>query len=117
VIYCDGVPIGFASLYEKTPCTGEISYLIGDPDSRRRGLGREIVAALLDHGFLSLGLKSIFASATVENLSSIKALERAGFRRIGIRRACSLLGACCLDDILFDITKEEYLAQRSGSEG
>lgn len=117
VIYCDGVPIGFASLYEKTPCTGEISYLIGDPDSRGKGLGRKIVAALLDHGFLQLGLKSIFASATVENLSSIKALERAGFRRIGIRRACSLLGACCLDDILFDITKEEYLAQRSGSEG
>jgi RimJ/RimL family protein N-acetyltransferase len=74
------------------------------------------VTALLDHGFLRLGLKSIFASATVENLSSIRALEGAGFRRIGTRRACSRLGELCLDDILFDITKDEFLARRSESE-
>jgi len=117
VIYWGGAPIGFASLYERTPCTGEISYLIGDPEYRGKGLGRKIVEALLDHGFLRLGLRSIFASATVENISSIRALEGAGFRRIGTRRACSRLGEFCLDDILFDITREEYLAQRYGSEG
>lgn len=116
VIYWGDVAIGFASLYEKTPCTGEISYLIGDPDFRGRGLGRKIVEALLDHGFSRLGLRSIFASATVENGSSIRALEGAGFRRIGIRRACSRLGEFCLDDILFDITRGEYLARRSESE-
>jgi D-alanine-D-alanine ligase len=116
VIYWGGAPIGFASLYDRTSCTCEISYLIGDPDYRGRGLGRKIVAAILDHGFCRLGLRSIFASATVENLSSIKALEGAGFRRIGTRRACSRLGEFCLDDILFDITREEHLARRSGSE-
>lgn len=113
VIYWGDAPIGFASLYERTPCTGEISYLIGDPNSRGRGLGRKVVEALLDHGFCSLGLRSIFASATVENISSIRALEGAGFRRIGTRRACSRLGEFCLDDILFDITREEYLARRT----
>jgi len=116
VIYKGDVAIGFASLYERTPCTGEISYLIGDPGYRGRGLGRKIVGALLDHGFSRLGLRSIFASATVENFSSIRALEGAGFRRIGTRRACSRLGEFCLDDILFDITREEYLVRRSGSE-
>ncbi|KUK44626.1 MAG: GNAT family N-acetyltransferase [Methanothrix sp.] len=114
VIYWGDAAIGFASLYDRTPCTCEISYLIGDPDYRGRGLGRKIVDALLDHGFSRLGLKSIFASATVENLSSIRALEGAGFRRIGTRRDCSRLGEFCLDDILFDITKEEHLARRSG---
>ncbi len=116
VIYWGDAAIGFASLYERTPCTGEISYLIGDPESRGRGLGRKIVLALLDHGFLRLGLRSIFASATIENGSSIRALEGAGFRRIGTRRACSRLGEFCLDDILFDITREEHLARRLGSE-
>ncbi len=112
VIYWAERPIGFASLYERTPCTGEISYLIGDPEYRGRGLGRKIVEALLEHGFLRLGLRSIFASATVENLSSIRALEGAGFRRIGNRRVCSRLGEFCLDDILFDITREEHLTQK-----
>jgi D-alanine-D-alanine ligase len=114
VIYRGNVAIGFASLYERTPCTCEISYLIGDPEYRGRGLGKKIVEALLDHGFHRLELRSIFASATVENGSSIRALEGAGFRRIGARRACSRLGEFCLDDILFDITREEYLARRSG---
>ena len=116
MIYWAERPIGFASIYERTPCTGEISYLIGDPDYRGKGLGRKIVLALLDQGFGRLGLRSIFASATVENQSSIRALEGAGFQRIGTRRACSRLGACCLDDILFDITREEHLARRSVSE-
>ena len=116
VIYWAEKPIGFASLYERTPCTGEISYLIGDPDYRGVGLGRKIIMALLDHGFSRLGLRSIFASATVENQSSVRALERAGFRRIGTRRAASRLGDLCLDDILFDITREEHLARRKGSD-
>lgn len=114
VIYKGDVPIGFASLYDKTHCTCEISYLIGDPDYRGKVLGRKIVEALLDHGFCRLGLRSIFASATVENLSSIRALEGAGFRMIGTRRASSRLKECCLNDIIFDITKYEFLARRSG---
>ena len=116
MIYWGDAAIGFASLYERTPCTGEISYLIGDPEYRGRGLGRKIVLALLDHGFSRLGLRSIFASATVENQSSVRALEGAGFRRIGTRRAASRLGDLCLDDILFDITREEHLGRRKGSD-
>ncbi len=115
VIYKGDVPIGFASLYDRTPCTCEISYLIGDPEYRGKVLGRKIVEALMDHGFSRLGLRSIFASATVENLSSIRALEGAGFRMIGTRRASSRLKECCLNDILFDITKGEFLARRSES--
>lgn len=113
VVCLGDAPIGFASIYERTPCTAEISYLIGDPGSRGRGLGRKIVDALLEYGFCRLGLFSIYASATEENRSSVRALEGAGFRRIGTRRACSLLGDRCLDDILFDVTRGEYLSRRS----
>lgn len=111
VIFEGDLPIGFASLYERTPCTGEISYLIGDPDHRGVGLGNAIVEAIVEYGFSRLGLNSIYASATVENISSIRALEAAGFRRIGTRRASSLLGDRCLDDLLFDVTREEYLSR------
>lgn len=116
VVMKGDVPIGFASLYERTCCTCEISYLIGEPEYRGLGLGRTIVEALLDYGFFRLGMKSIYASATVENLSSIRALVGAGFRKIGTRRACSMLGEDCLDDLLFDIKREEYLSRRSGED-
>ena len=106
-------PIGFASIYERTCCTCEISYLIGDPDYRGLGLGNVIVEALLEEAFRRLGVRTVYASATVENISSIRALEAAGFRRIGTRRASSMMGEECLDDLLFDITREEYLSGRS----
>ena len=107
-------PIGFASIYDRTCCTCEISYLIGDPEYRGQGLGNVIVEALLDEAFRRLAVRTVYASATVENISSIRALEAAGFRRIGTRRACSMLGEDCLDDLLFDIKRDEYLSGRTG---
>ncbi len=107
-------PIGFASIYDRTCCTCEISYLIGDPEYRGLGLGNVIVEALLEGAFRRLAVRTVYASATVENISSIRALEAAGFRRIGTRRAASKIDEDCLDDLLLDIKRDEYLSGRSG---
>ena len=114
VVMIGDLPIGFASIYERACCTCEISYLIGDPEYRGLGLGKVIVEALLEEAFRRLGVRAVYASATVENISSIRALEAAGFRRIGTRRASSMMGEDCLDDLLLDITREEYFIERSG---
>jgi len=107
-------PIGFASIYDRTCCTCEISYLFGDPEYRGLGLGNVIVEALLEGAFRRLAVRTVYASATVENISSIRALEAAGFRRIGTRRAASKIDEDCLDDLLLDIKRDEYLSGRSG---
>lgn len=115
IIHQEGRAVGFASIYNLKGCTGEISYLIGEKRNRGCGLGNKIAKALVEYGFTKMGLNSIFASSTVENSPSIKALKSAGFKKIGTRRAYQRIGKECLDEVLLDITLEDYLALRKGS--
>ena len=108
VVKSDETPIGFVSLYNRTECSGEISYLIGDLAFCGKGLGKEIVRAIVNHGFARLGLRSIFASSATENLSSIKSLESAGFKMVGTRRASFKWDGHCQDEVLFDIVPEHF---------
>ncbi|MCZ7361222.1 MAG: GNAT family N-acetyltransferase [Candidatus Methanoperedens sp.] len=106
LVYFQNVAIGFASIYHIKKCTGEVSCLIGEIEFRGKGMGNSIFRGLVDYSFTTLGLNSLFASATIENIFAIKSLERAGFRRIGVRRAYQNIGKECLDDLLFDITRD-----------
>lgn len=107
VVLAGEKPFGFASLYNRTEYSCEISYLIGDFGFRGKGLGTEIVRAVVNHGFTRLGLRSIFASSATENISSIKSLESAGFNMVGVRRASFKWGGRCQDEMLFDIVPED----------
>jgi D-alanine-D-alanine ligase len=111
VIYIDDIAIGFSSLYGRTGCTAEMSFMIGDTDYLGKNLGSKIAKGILEYGFDQMGLMSIFASVNAMNIYSIRALEGAGFKKIGIRRACSMQENRYLDDVLFDITNEDFIAQ------
>jgi len=113
VVCKDNLPIGFASLYNKNGCCGEISYLIGNSDYRGKGLGKKMAKALVTYGLEKKKLRSIFASCTVENLPSIKTLKETGFKEIGIRRSYFPLERRCLDEILFDINAKDLPTSQS----
>ena len=51
-----------------------------------QGLATEAVQCIVDHGFNRLGLHRIEAGVAVDNLASIKLLERIGFIREGRKR-------------------------------
>lgn len=51
-----------------------------------RGLMVEACAAVVDHGFDTLGFHRVVASTRAENVASQRVLEKAGFRREGLRR-------------------------------
>ncbi len=103
-------PIGQAGideldLYDKR---GEVFFLIGDQEEQGKGYGKEILKLLLKEAFEKLKLHSLFATATVNNIPSIKTLEKMGFKRIGIRRDFNLIDGKYLDEILFDLTLGDY---------
>lgn len=110
-------PVGHAGiddidLHDKR---GEIFFLIGDLGAQGIGLGREIARFLMDHAFNHLGLNSLFATTTVENVQSGRILEAVGFTRIGIRREFHYLNGCFHDEVLYDITRSDYRARRGES--
>jgi RimJ/RimL family protein N-acetyltransferase len=87
----------------------EIFFLIGVADARGKGIGKEIGRLLLEHAFGEMGLNSLYATAAVENEPSIRILEHLGFKRIGVRRQYNKIGEKFVDEILFDMLKDEYL--------
>src|SRR3989338_8098098 len=86
---------------------GEVFFLLGDKAEWGKGFGTEIVRALVQYGFEKLRLHSLFASATITNISSQKVLEKAGFHRIGLRRGYNYINGKFIDEVFYDLTKKD----------
>ena len=87
---------------------GEIFFLIGDKENQGKGYGKEIVNALLRYGFKRLHLHSISATAVADNQASIHLLQKAGFKKIGIRREYNCINGRFVDEIQYDLLAKEY---------
>lgn len=109
IVNYNGKSIGFASIYDSNKDSATISFLIGEPEFQGKGIGNKIITALEEFAFNQLKVKSLFASATISNLPSIRALKSAGFKEVGTRRAYQKVGDEFIDDMLFDILQEEYM--------
>lgn len=104
-------PIGHAGIDEidMDDKRGEIFFVIGKKDCKGKGYGSAIVDLLLDYAFNKLGFNTVFATVCVENIPAMKTTERAGFKRIGIRREYNNIGGRFVDEIFYDLTRKEYL--------
>ena len=60
----------------------EVGYGLRKP-SWGRGYATELVRALVRRAFTELGAVSVVACVTVDNLASVRVLEKAGLRRVG----------------------------------
>lgn len=103
-------PVGYCGidgldLYDKT---GEIFFLLGDKTQQGKGFGKKSVRLLLDYAFKEMGLNNILGTATVENKSSIIVMEKAGFKRIGIRREYNYIDGEFMDEVMLDMIYKDY---------
>src|SRR5262249_392113 len=65
---------------------GEILNLAVDPASRRRGIGRRLLSAMLS-GLVAAGAGRVYLEVRGSNEAAITLYERTGFQRMGVRRA------------------------------
>ena len=79
----------------------DLGYRIGEHDGGR-GIASRAVALCLEQAFGEHGLLRIEASARLENLGSIRVLERNGFRQFGHSRRSFELGGQWFDRLLFE---------------
>ncbi len=86
----------------------ELGYGLRKP-SWGRGYASEIVQALVRRAFTELGAVSLVASVTVDNLASVRVLEKAGLRRVG--EPIRLPGEDELS-VKYALTKEEFYQQQ-----
>jgi RimJ/RimL family protein N-acetyltransferase/catechol 2,3-dioxygenase-like lactoylglutathione lyase family enzyme len=84
-VECDGEVVGLAHLRPSWELPGdvpEIGYYVA-PKHGGRGLATEAASALLDHGFATLGLSSVWALVHESNVASLNVVRRLGFLDVG----------------------------------
>jgi RimJ/RimL family protein N-acetyltransferase len=92
----------------------EIGYSIA-PDTQGQGYGTETVSGLLAYLFRDQDMHRIIATTDPDNTSSIRILEKLGFRREGHFKESILIRGEWKGDLLFALLKHEW-EERTQSE-
>ena len=105
----DDLALGWVILIDGKPDVKEIGYILYR-DHWGRGIAREAVGRVIEHGFDDLGLRRIFADTDPENAGSIALLERLGFQREGHLRGEWETHIGVRDSLIFGLLQGELSA-------
>ena len=72
---------------EKRYYTVDLGYMVARP-YWRRGVAAEAVGAAVQFGFETLGVHRINVDTRMDNIASVRLIEKLGFRHEGVRREC-----------------------------
>lgn len=75
-----------------------------------KGYASEAILNLLHFAFDDLGLHRIEAGCAVENIASIRVLERAGFKREGMKRKILPIRGEWKDNYFYAILEEDWIS-------
>ena len=103
----DDAPIGTAGLFDISYVHSNAEFGIAIGDRRGRGLGTEATRLTVQWAFRTLGLRNVMLGALAWNEGALRAYERAGFRRIGVRRAAEMSRGERADVVYMDIVPED----------
>jgi RimJ/RimL family protein N-acetyltransferase len=103
-------PIGNTGLHEVNyrDRTASFGIMIGEPECRGKGYGTETTRLMLDYAFTALGLHNVMLVVFEFNGAGIRAYEKAGFKEIGRRRECRLVGGMMWDEVQMDCLSSEF---------
>jgi len=85
----------------------DVWYILGKPEARGHGFGREAVGLLVDHLFATQTVERLGATCDVENVPSIRLLEGLRFRREGTLRAALFHHGRWHDVHVYGLTRAE----------
>jgi RimJ/RimL family protein N-acetyltransferase len=93
---------------------GKINFKIAEvwykihPAYWRQGYTTEALRKFLEFGFFSLGLHRIEAGSAVENIASIKVLEKVGMTREGCKRQILPIRGRWVDNYFYSILETDF---------
>ena len=88
--------------------TADFGMLIGERSAWNRGFGTAATKLIVSYGFDVLGLQNIMLEVYAINPGAVRVYEKAGFHRIGVRRASHALGRTRTDVIFMDAVPEDF---------
>lgn len=97
--------------------TADLAIAIGRPEYRGKGYGRDALTLTLNYAFNELNLFRVGLSVLAYNAAAIKAYERVGFVREGVRRQLVAREGQRYDMLLYGILRDEWAAQATEASG
>jgi diamine N-acetyltransferase len=104
----DAAPVGTVGLLGISHAHGTAELGIALGERRGQGLGTEATRLTLDFAFNVLHLRNVLLEALEWNVAGLAAYERAGFRRVGVRRGAVLSRGRPTDVVLMDAIPEDF---------
>ena len=104
----DAAAIGTVGLFgiDHAHGAGQLGIAVGE--RRGQGFGTEATRLALDYAFHILHLRNVMLETLAWNAGGLKAYERAGFRRIGVRRGARMSKGRVTDLVLMDAVPEDF---------
>ena len=81
---------------------------IGEAGFRSKGYGAEAIKLLLEYGFQTLGLHSIWLGVNAENARAIACYKKCGFKMCGCFREGIFMDGRFVDSLRMDILDREF---------
>ncbi|MGI9049207.1 MAG: GNAT family N-acetyltransferase [Rubrobacteraceae bacterium] len=108
-------PIGVITLtnISETHESADLSVIVGNPEDRDQGYGREAIRLILRHGFEDLNLNRIALSVFEFNTDAFATYNKLGFHEEGRFRQAIKRGDTYFDAILMSLTKPEWQGAKS----
>jgi RimJ/RimL family protein N-acetyltransferase len=104
----DSTPVGTAALLQINYAHGTAEFAIALGERRGQGLGTEATRLVLDFAFHVLQLRNVLLETLAWNVAGLTAYERAGFRRVGVRRGAVVSGGQPTDVVIMDAVPEDF---------
>lgn len=109
----DGINVGAVNLNSIDERNGTFSIGIQvDRDYRGKGFGTEAMRILLHYAFLERRLNKFNVSVLCGNIGSATMMKKLGCQQEGIRRQVVYTDGQYMDEILFGLTKDEFIENK-----
>jgi RimJ/RimL family protein N-acetyltransferase len=110
IIEADGETVGATGIHEIDwpNAHGKTGILIGVKDKWGKGIASEAMRLRTRYAFRELNLHKLMTEVFVENAASKRALEKNGYRTVGIRKEHFFTGGSWHDVWLGEVTREEW---------
>jgi RimJ/RimL family protein N-acetyltransferase len=106
--------IGNISLQEISQIdrSAELAIIIGDKSCWGKGVGKEAIKLIVNHGFKDLNLNRIYCGTSKDNVGMQKLAKFFGFKKEGVARQALFKGGEYKDIINFGLTKNDYIKKK-----
>jgi diamine N-acetyltransferase len=104
----DSTAVGTAGLLEISHANGTAEFGIAIGERRGQGLGTEATRLVLDFAFHVLQLRNVLLETLEWNVAGLTAYERAGFRRVGVRRGAVMSRGRPTDVVIMDAVPDDF---------